>query len=684
MASSTSTLPINQLIEEKPLPTTMLPMNQLTEKPLSAISLDYDNCSDAGEEYAYRPLVFLNLGDINSLLIEKIKEINEKSTAPLILFSGSDRQTAEADRWKARVNDSAFTALREYQRHLATLNISSHIDPYLIGDTDEHKPAGSHFSKYFVYQNYFNPYYHKDEGKIRTLYAQMHRTAIKRPTRNIDFHFVNYRDDIIDILKLFFADPLYKPRNINLYIYKYDHKELSLKAFFPRDNSPTAPGSIDYNYQRTIQMIRPEYTKRYIKKDEILELTNTDDIKECILKHQNTISSKDRTYFADLIEAFPPAIDHEEKREEKTPAINDSQTIVDRLNDSSQHPLAKERLCSQFMHILAKELKATPVSSKLDLNTWSDLLFLTEHEHIPRIDPKIDLSAYITTLLNSKSPEKIAEALLLPDKSGWPRLNVIAASLPARLEEVIVAIATSPNGLDKIAESLLVKNAKGHSFQQLLLDAPTAMPLILKHIKLSPIAGRILGEALRLNDHSGHSGLHYILRLNSQLLPEILTVIESSPLGIDLIAQAFLYRGPTGCGLHDVIKYAPEHLPLLMSKLALHPQGAQFILQALTIDDGDKHSGKDVVKQHKPDIVKAFKQSLEKASPYDLEGFSAELKAAAARPATATYRALCTRSNPSFFSKKLAKTTLWKQLKSALDQEYERRRSALDTSFSKV
>ena len=98
---------------------------------------------------------------------------------------------------------------------------------------------------------------HEVESKITILYAQMHRQSQLNPNKDIVFHFVDDRIDILDALRDAFSDnPSLIPQNVTLVLHQYgtpfNESDQSLAAEYKKYTEIKGRGLPDPQYADTV------------------------------------------------------------------------------------------------------------------------------------------------------------------------------------------------------------------------------------------------------------------------------------------------------------------------------------------------------------------------------------------------------------------------------------------------
>ena len=162
----------------------------------------------------------------NKALLNLIKQSkNEK-----IVFIGSNRQSIQDDHYNSRKGtESCFAAIIQVNKEIkGVLNTFVMTDLYNnLQNGDTFKQALIQLNKKSFYGEVklnadSNAEWLHDKSKLTILYAQMHQVALEHPNEEIEFHFYDDREDILNGLHQYlkqYTDLI--PPNITLNLHQY-------------------------------------------------------------------------------------------------------------------------------------------------------------------------------------------------------------------------------------------------------------------------------------------------------------------------------------------------------------------------------------------------------------------------------------------------------------------------------
>ncbi len=210
-------------------------------KPIIKVaSIDYDGClSHASFQQALRDEVDADIAEKsmehNRVLMERLRGFNR-------LMVGSNRQDVRGDfqesikrdftTGKNNHNGSCFSVLNAMSERLGC-----QFDPFLLGDLYSQKEHGYTYQQALELQkNHKHRYSDEltaqkvagisswafDHKKVSVIYAQMQKLALENPDSDIEYHFIDDREDIHEAVESFFkANPEMIPGNVKLKTIRY-------------------------------------------------------------------------------------------------------------------------------------------------------------------------------------------------------------------------------------------------------------------------------------------------------------------------------------------------------------------------------------------------------------------------------------------------------------------------------
>lgn len=281
-----------------------------TKKKRIAIDIDGDDCI-FNESYQNLLPTFIDPHRTlyaNATLVEFIQSLNSenknKSTIPLTLLCGSNRQSPQTDYANSvkRKTSSIYYALSQIAEEVADQTQQSILlDQYTLEDTfDEKGVHGNSFERtkhikredLISYSDSLNPILQSqldstvkasqiaqlneqnafakatksireskentpfDQDKLFQVYAKMHRLAAQTPDEEIDYYFVDDDKNNTIFLKLrefFDKFPEMRPRNVNLHLAKYAGPNNKPQIIW---KSTQEGGEIDRDYETSIKRLK--------------------------------------------------------------------------------------------------------------------------------------------------------------------------------------------------------------------------------------------------------------------------------------------------------------------------------------------------------------------------------------------------------------------------------------------
>ncbi|MBL7481111.1 hypothetical protein [Legionella bononiensis] len=170
----------------------------------------------------------------NQVLLAQIKS----SPNPKIILVGSNRQGLMDDFTNAADNErgSCFPAIKLISQELNSHEAPTTLDELLLSDIYNDMPDGASFKEAMKYINKNNkdykvgkikkpeqfPNWIHDESKLTVIYAQMHKMAKEHPYDDLQFNFIDDREDILNHLHDYFLKyPELIPHNVTLNLKRY-------------------------------------------------------------------------------------------------------------------------------------------------------------------------------------------------------------------------------------------------------------------------------------------------------------------------------------------------------------------------------------------------------------------------------------------------------------------------------
>jgi hypothetical protein len=196
---------------------------------IEAYSFDFDGC--------FANYDFLSTDEKTRCIIKSnidlINYIN-KSKNPKIVFIGSNRQSLLDDRANSASDNrgSCYPALLEVSRQ-----INAKFNSFLMADLYNDLKDGTTLKQALKYISKKTSLYNEkkvskalsrfpnwvhDESKMTLIYAQMHKLAIDHPNDQIQFHFIDDKEELLnDLYEYFSKFPELIPKNVTLNLKAY-------------------------------------------------------------------------------------------------------------------------------------------------------------------------------------------------------------------------------------------------------------------------------------------------------------------------------------------------------------------------------------------------------------------------------------------------------------------------------
>ncbi len=200
-------------------------------------------------------------------LIQHIK----KSKNPKIVFIGSNRQSLLDDRANSTADNrgSCYLGLRDVSR-----KIGAKFNSFLMADIYNDLKEGTTFDQALTYISKKTGLYNEkkvskelsnfpnwvhDESKMTLIYAQIHQLAIDHPHDQIQFHFIDDKEVLLNALHEYFNQfPELIPKNVTLNLKTYTGPtdrtgkpvEQLFKAYNPIQGTSEVP---DYDFRNSVK-----------------------------------------------------------------------------------------------------------------------------------------------------------------------------------------------------------------------------------------------------------------------------------------------------------------------------------------------------------------------------------------------------------------------------------------------
>lgn len=230
---------------------------------IEVYSLDFDGCL---ANYLYLSEKNKDILAANQFLLKVMASSSNKK----IVFVGSNRQGLSDDYVNSFADErgSCYPAIQ-----LISEVIGASLDYLLLADIFNDLPSGSSFLQALEYIALNNrdytervkekelPNWIHDESKLSLIYAQMHKTALENPKEQIQFNFIDDREDLLNDLHAYFTKyPESIPKNVTLNLKRYvgpiDKSGVAVTQeiidYTPIQGKGTKP---DSDYRHTVKMM---------------------------------------------------------------------------------------------------------------------------------------------------------------------------------------------------------------------------------------------------------------------------------------------------------------------------------------------------------------------------------------------------------------------------------------------
>lgn len=233
---------------------------------IEAYSFDFDGC--------FANYDFLSTDEkTRSIIKSNIDLINyiNKSKNPKIVFIGSNRQSLLDDRANSTADNrgSCYPAITEVSRQ-----INAKFNSFLMADLYNNLKDGTTLKQALKYISKKTSLYNEkkvskdlskfpnwvhDESKMTLIYAQMHKLAIDHPNDQIQFHFIDDKEELLnDLYEYFSKFPELIPKNVTLNLKAYtgptdrNGKPVAqlFKAYNPIQGTRELP---DHDFRNTVK-----------------------------------------------------------------------------------------------------------------------------------------------------------------------------------------------------------------------------------------------------------------------------------------------------------------------------------------------------------------------------------------------------------------------------------------------
>lgn len=279
-------------------------------------SFDFDGC--------LANLFYLSSEDKNIILANKgLLDALKSSPNPKIILVGSNRQGLMDDYNNALPDKrgSCFPAVKLITRELNTHEAPATLDEFLLSDVYNDLADGTSFKMALrcidknkkdyipgkLKKAEHHPNWMHDESKLTVLYAQIHKIAKDHPLDDLQFNFIDDREDILDNLHNYFLKyPELIPHNVTLHLKKYIGP-------YDKDNNPIDPIMKDYaplrgtraeadaDYKHTVKIMAAVTIEQMNAKDYFLTATlsrkSISSYEEAKRYHFNTSTIKVAAYY---------------------------------------------------------------------------------------------------------------------------------------------------------------------------------------------------------------------------------------------------------------------------------------------------------------------------------------------------------------------------------------------------